>query len=161
RAAGWSRSSTRRGAPRSASPVDVPQDEIEAGEDGDDVRDVDTAQQPRHDRDVGEARGADLAPEGAAGRAIADHVEAHLAEGVRGVDPGLALRDADTGGCLGPDGPGRETIEELLDDARRLAHLLLAHPVPGERVPVRVRPDLPVRLRPHERRRFVAPEVEV
>ena len=37
---------------RVRSSVDVPQDEVEAGEDGDDVGDVHAAQQPRHDRDV-------------------------------------------------------------------------------------------------------------
>ena len=41
---------------RAASPVDVPEDEVEAGEDRDDVGHVDAPEQPRHDRDVVERR---------------------------------------------------------------------------------------------------------
>src|SRR5688500_17317663 len=45
------------------SPVDVSEDEVEGGEDRDDVRDEHAPQQPRQDRDVVEAGRADLAAE--------------------------------------------------------------------------------------------------
>src|SRR4029077_12414254 len=84
-----------------SSPVDIPEDEIEAGEDRDDVGDVHAAQHPRQDRHVAERRRPDLHSE-RAGRALRDDVVAHLTERVLGVDPDLALRH--------------------LDDARHLRH---------------------------------------
>src|SRR5947209_26406 len=53
----------RRPSSPSLSSVDVAEDEVEAGEDRDDVGNVDAAQDPRRDRDVVEAGRADLAPE--------------------------------------------------------------------------------------------------
>src|SRR6476660_839570 len=76
--------------PQCGSPVDVPEDEVEAGEDRDDVGDVHAAQHPRQDRDVAERRRPDLHAE-RAGRALRDDVVAHLTERILGVDPDLAL----------------------------------------------------------------------
>src|SRR4051794_11598353 len=63
------------------SSIDVPENEVEAGEDRDDVGDVDAAEHPRRDRDVVEARRSDLDAEGAE-VALAEDVVAHLAERV-------------------------------------------------------------------------------
>src|SRR6476660_7365404 len=76
--------------PITGSPVDVPEDEVEAGEDRDDVGDVHAAQHPRQDRHVAERRRPDLHAE-RAGRALRDDVVAHLTERILGVDPDLAL----------------------------------------------------------------------
>src|ERR1700694_5995357 len=62
---------------RCVSPVDVSQNEIQRSEDRDDVGHVHTLQQPRQDRHVAERRGPDLHAE-RAGRALRDHVVAHL-----------------------------------------------------------------------------------
>src|SRR5450432_1494268 len=56
-----------------SSLVDVPEDEIEARENRDDVRHVHPAQHPRQDRHVAQRRGADLGTE-RAGRALRDDV---------------------------------------------------------------------------------------
>src|SRR6476661_228035 len=77
-------------ARRSRSPVDVPEDEVEAGQDRDDVRHVDTSGHPWNDRDVVEARRADLDSERSE-VALRDDVVAHLAEGILGADPGFAF----------------------------------------------------------------------
>src|SRR4051812_30365930 len=76
------------------SPINVSEDEVERSEDRDDIGNVDAAQQPRQDRDVAEARGADLHPE-RTGRALGHEVVAHLTERVLGLDPDLALRHLD------------------------------------------------------------------
>src|SRR5438477_2515047 len=96
------------------SPVDVPEDEVEAGEDRDDVGHVRASQQPRQHRDVVEAGRADLAAERPE-PALAHDVEAHLAERVVGVHPRLAGRHLDDARDLGLDGPGREALEHLVD----------------------------------------------
>src|SRR5687768_3876933 len=97
------------------SPVDVPEDEVQRGEDRDDVGDVRAAQHPRQDRDVVEAGRADLAAERPEAT-LRDHVVAHLAERVLGVHPRLARGHLDDAGHLGLDGSRGQPVEQLLDD---------------------------------------------
>ena len=93
--------------------------------------------------------------------ALGDDVVPHLAEGVLGVDPGLAGGDLDDAGHLGLDRSGGQAVEELLDDPGRFADLLQADPVTGEGITVGMGPDLPVELLPGQRRHLVAAQVEV
>ena len=93
--------------------------------------------------------------------ALADDVVAHLAERVLGEHPRLAGRHLDDAGHLGHDRPGRQAVEQLVDDRGGLPHLLEAHPVAGEAVAVGVGPDLPVGLLPRQRRAAVAAQVPV
>src|SRR3954454_11382163 len=81
-------------AKQQSSTVDVPEDEVQAGQNRDDVGHVDAAEHPRRDRDVVEARRADLDPEGAE-VTLAHDVVTHLTERVLGRHPGLAFRDLD------------------------------------------------------------------
>src|SRR6187431_1314714 len=81
------RPARRNGARRSrasddeTSSIDVPEDEVEAGEDRDDVGDEHAAEDPRQHRHVVEAGRADLQPERPE-VALRDHVVAHGAERV-------------------------------------------------------------------------------
>src|ERR687893_19517 len=75
------RSLARIGTRVRPSPVDVSEDEVQAGEDGDDVGDVHAAQHPGRDGDVVEAGRGDLHPERAE-VASGHDVVAHLAERV-------------------------------------------------------------------------------
>ena len=117
-------------------------------------------QHPRQDRDVAERRRADLHAE-RPGRALRHDVVAHLAERVLGVDPDLALGHLDDARHLGHDRAARHLVEQLQHHARRLARLLEAHPVAGERVAVGVGPHLPVELVVGQVRIAVAAEVPV
>ena len=75
--------------------------------------------------------------------------------------PRLAGRHLDDAGNLGLDGPGRQSVEQLIDDLGRLASLLQAYPVPSERVAVGVGPHLPVSVLPCQRIVLVASQVPV
>src|SRR5690348_16963555 len=109
--------------------INVTEDEVEAGEDRDDVGHVHALQQPRQDRDVVERRRADLAAERSEA-ALADEVVPHLAERVLGVDPRLTCGHLDDARHLGLDRTGGQPVEELVDDLRRLPHFLQPDPVP-------------------------------
>src|SRR3954470_11450103 len=69
--------------------INVTEDEVETGEDRDDVGHVHAPQQPGQDRDVVERRRPDLAAEGPEA-ALADQVVTHLPQRVLGVDPRFA-----------------------------------------------------------------------
>src|SRR5438067_12573780 len=90
-------------------PVDVAEDEVDAGQDGDDVGDVDAAEQPRQDRHVVERGRADLAAERPQ-TTLAHDVVAHLAQRVVSVDPRLAGGNLDDAGDLGLDGAGGQAV---------------------------------------------------
>ncbi len=61
------------------SSVNVTKDEVERSQNGNDVGHIDTLENPRHDGDVVETRGADLCSERSK-ITFADNVVTHLAE---------------------------------------------------------------------------------
>src|SRR6187397_518902 len=103
---------TRQTASEASSSIDVSEDEVEAGEDGDDVGHVDPAHHPGHDADVVEAGRADLDPERAE-VALADDVVAHLAERVLRRDPRLTGGHLDDARHLGHDRAGGQAVDQL------------------------------------------------